>query len=129
MIGDISEPKERGGFYGVYALGPMVRIKLTAIVRHWVALVTRRVVDWSRNWSSNWGCPHWLIGLEVVSSDSFVPVSNNSLYSCCQIHILVHLYFILCLSTDDGIVRLIFLPLRLCAAYRCQDCFQKRSVS
>lgn len=24
VIGDISEPKERGGFYGVYALGPMI---------------------------------------------------------------------------------------------------------
>lgn len=27
VIGDISEPKERGGFYGVYALGPMVGVE------------------------------------------------------------------------------------------------------
>ena len=31
VIGDISEPKERGGFYGIYALGPMVRVKFVIV--------------------------------------------------------------------------------------------------
>ena len=32
VIGDISEPKERGGLYGIYTLGPMVRVETIALM-------------------------------------------------------------------------------------------------
>lgn len=31
VIGDIAEPFERGGFFGLFSLGPMVRVDITRI--------------------------------------------------------------------------------------------------
>jgi hypothetical protein len=86
VIGDISEPKERGGFFGVYALGPMVRVEFAICTPRGCAMT--RIADWTFNWTSDRWRAYWLAaGLEVKFLRALLGLAPNL-----RIHVMAELY-------------------------------------
>lgn len=52
VIGDISVPAERGGFFGIFTLGPMVCLVLLG--HAW--FIDMRSLGWACCRSGDWGC-------------------------------------------------------------------------
>jgi len=74
VIGDISTRAERGGFYGVFILGPMVNRVVSM-----VSLLYIFKVGWDDNWTCHWRCPHWSPWLAVSYLASFAHQHSYSI--------------------------------------------------
>ena len=65
VIGDITEPKERGGIYGLYALGSMVKKEFADVL----SIRCRSDLRLVQQLGGTLTASDWLIGLEVAVPD------------------------------------------------------------